>query len=51
MMDLYALNRIVNMADGSVPLKIWLKNAVALSSGMPEAHVFHRALAQLERWR
>jgi hypothetical protein len=42
--DLGALNARRPLADGSVPLEIWLQNAVTLSGSRTEAKVFSRAL-------
>ena len=42
--DLDALNTAGALANGSVPLVIWLSNAIALSGGRQEARVFEEAL-------
>src|SRR3954454_3780778 len=47
--DLETLNGIERLADGSVPLRIWLGGAAALASGTAEARIFRRALDQLDR--
>lgn len=45
--DLQELNRVGALADGTVPLKIWLKNAMTLSAFRRETAVFVRALDQI----
>ena len=45
--DLAALNSAGELADGSVPLKIWLKTAVQLCGGRREEKVFADALERL----
>lgn len=45
--DLGELNRTAQLADGSVPLKVWLENARALSAGRLEGDAFVRALKAL----
>ncbi|MSP62627.1 MAG: toll/interleukin-1 receptor domain-containing protein [Myxococcales bacterium] len=35
------------LADGTVPLAVWLRNAAALTAARPEARVFHAALDEL----
>jgi hypothetical protein len=47
--DLQTLNGIERLADGTVPLRIWLSAAAALASGTDEARSFRRALDQLDR--
>jgi hypothetical protein len=42
--DLHTLNAIERLADGTVPLTIWLENAVALVSNRVESTVFITAL-------
>src|SRR5437762_2060460 len=44
--DLNAMNGTGALADDSVPLAIWLKNAVARAGGKKEAVVFRDALAR-----
>ena len=46
--DLYAMNTVSELADGSVPLAVWLKNAIALSAGRAEAATFQEALHRCE---
>jgi endonuclease G len=46
--DLETLNGIERLADGSVPLRIWLGAAAALASGTDEARIFRHALDQLD---
>jgi nucleoside phosphorylase len=45
--DLDTLNVAGSLTDGSVPLAIWLSNAVASAGLRAEAAVFHAALGQL----
>ncbi len=45
--DLTVLNQIERLSDGTVPLSIWLKNALLLAGPRVEAEVFKRALAAL----
>lgn len=45
--DLSTLNDVGALADGSVPLVIWLENALALAGPRVEAEVFRRGLAKL----
>lgn len=40
LMDLDALNTMSVLADGCVPLLVWLANACALAGGRPESQVF-----------
>lgn len=49
LLDLQALNRAPPLADGSVPLLIWLTSARALSAGRPEGEVFRQAQDALRR--
>ena len=42
--DLDALNSVGTLVDGTVPLAVWLGNAVTLAGPRPESNVFHRAL-------
>ena len=44
--DLGALNDVGELADGTVPLALWLRNALALAGGRMEAAVFRQALEQ-----
>jgi endonuclease G len=44
---LFALNGIERLADGSVPLEVWLRNAALLSPSREESKVFERALGAL----
>jgi tetratricopeptide (TPR) repeat protein len=44
LVDLSELNHHGELADGTVPLHIWLKNAVALVGPRAEGNVFRRAL-------
>jgi len=44
--DLDALNKTQSLADGSVPLVRWLKNAVARAAGKNDAKVFQDALGR-----
>lgn len=44
------LNRTERLVDGSVPLQIWLKNAVPYAAGKPEPRdVISRALAEVSK--
>ena len=45
--DLHALNSVGSLEDGTLPLKIWLQNAVTLSGPRRESAVFRRALEQI----
>lgn len=45
--DLADLNAIPSLADGSLPIRIWLETAAALAGQRPEADVFRRVLSQL----
>jgi hypothetical protein len=47
--DLYSLNKIRALEDGSVPLRLWLEAAALMSRLQPKAAAFRRALASLER--
>src|SRR5688572_21978421 len=42
--DLDALNSVGALTDGTVPLAVWLGNAVALAGAREESAVFRRAL-------
>jgi hypothetical protein len=44
---LFALNTTESLEDGSVPLQIWLSNAIRLSEEKPGVEVFARALATI----
>jgi hypothetical protein len=46
-LDLHAMNRVERLADGTVPLRVWLSNAAQLSSARPESMVFQHARARL----
>lgn len=46
---LHALNAVPALADGTVPLVVWLRAAVALSGARIEARIFENALAELQR--
>jgi hypothetical protein len=48
-LDLEAMNRVERLADGTVPLQLWLSNAMHLSGPRREAEVFRRALDVLVR--
>src|SRR4051812_16719921 len=45
--DLDALNAFGTLADGTVPLALWLKNASSLAGTRREADTFDRALAKI----
>lgn len=45
--DLDALRTTGALASGSVPLLVWLQNALALAGPRKEAAVFHRALCRM----
>ncbi|MEO5730810.1 MAG: hypothetical protein ABIV93_27705 [Byssovorax sp.] len=45
--DLYALNRIESLVDGSIPLETWLDNARTMSFPRREATTFTRHLSSL----
>src|SRR5262245_9259503 len=42
--DLDILNNAASLDDGTVPLQVWLQNAIALSPTRPEAAVFRAVL-------
>lgn len=42
--DLHSMNATPTLPDGSVPLAIWLANAIALSGAQNEAEIFKTAL-------
>lgn len=44
---LHALNNVAPLTDGTVPLAVWLQNAVMLAKLRPEKKVFERALAEV----
>ncbi|WP_437606085.1 hypothetical protein WMF20_34290 [Sorangium sp. So ce834] len=46
--DLDALNATAALVDGTAPLALWLKNAVALAGPRKEVEVFQRALERLQ---
>jgi endonuclease G, mitochondrial len=46
--DLGRMNQIERLADGTVPLKVWLTNAVNLAFGTEHEKVFRRALDDTE---
>jgi Effector-associated domain 5 len=46
--DIGALNNLGRLADGSLPLRAWMKNAVTLSKGRVECDVLREALRKLE---
>lgn len=45
--DLDAINAAGTLADGTVPLAVWLRNALALAATREETAVFRRALGRL----
>lgn len=49
--DLNEFNRVEQLADGSVPLQIWLRNAhrITADQGLPQSEVFASHLDQLGR--
>jgi endonuclease G len=47
-MDLHRLNRIERLEDGTVPLKVWLNQALLLTGHEVQAQLFRRFLAELE---
>ncbi|MEU5208552.1 trypsin-like peptidase domain-containing protein [Streptomyces sp. NPDC020742] len=47
--DLNAMNRVERLVDGSVPLEIWLRNAVAETTEAGPLAVFQRALDEVAR--
>ncbi|MFI9051400.1 trypsin-like peptidase domain-containing protein [Streptomyces sp. NPDC053427] len=47
--DLNAMNRVERLVDGSVPLEIWLRNAVAQTTEAAPLAVFQRALDDVAR--
>lgn len=48
LMDLDALNAAGELADGSLPLAIWLSNAIPLCGGRQEEKVFAEALERVQ---
>jgi hypothetical protein len=46
--NLFHLNSVEKLADGTVPLKLWLQNAWALAKVLPGATLFHETLTLLE---
>lgn len=46
--DLYRLNQVARLRDGSVPFLVWLSNAAVLTAHWPEAKVFEAARAEVE---
>src|SRR5690242_12717641 len=49
LLDLNALSRGGTLPNGSVPLAIWLRNAIHLAASHPEAAVFITILDRVER--
>ncbi|MGG7575468.1 hypothetical protein [Streptomyces sirii] len=47
--DLNEMNRVERLVDGSVPLEIWLRNAVAETTEADPLTVFQRALDEVAR--
>ncbi|WP_222946985.1 trypsin-like peptidase domain-containing protein [Streptomyces sp. TRM49041] len=47
--DLVAMNRVERLVDGSVPLEIWLRNAVAQTTESAPMAVFQQALDDVAR--
>ncbi|KIZ15089.1 trypsin-like peptidase domain-containing protein [Streptomyces natalensis] len=47
--DLASMNRVERLVDGSVPLGIWLRNAVAQTTESAPLAVFQRALDEVAR--
>lgn len=47
---LYKLNEVPQLLDGTVPLAVWLRNAIALSGHRSEGDVFQRALDELSQF-
>ncbi len=47
LMDIDALDRIGELTDGSVPLAVWLRNAIQLCGGRQEEKIFSDALEQV----
>jgi len=45
--DLHTLNALESLADGTVPFRLWLTNALTLTSSRSESAVFQRALHKL----
>lgn len=44
---LHALNDVPALADGMVPLAVWLQNAATLTSASPDARVFKDAMREI----
>lgn len=47
-LDLGVLNGVRRLSDGSVPMKIWLRNAVAFSAGRDDAEPLRQKLDEIE---
>ena len=47
--DLNSLNRLPKLPDGSIPLALWLENAIDLFAPFPEVETFKTALEDLKR--
>src|SRR5919197_3594837 len=47
--DLNEMNRVERLVDGSVPLEIWLRNAVAETTEAGPLTVFQQALDEVAR--
>ncbi|MER6917108.1 trypsin-like peptidase domain-containing protein [Streptomyces sp. NPDC000594] len=47
--DLQRMNRVERLVDGSVPLEIWLRNAIAQTAEAAPLDVFQRALDEVAR--
>ncbi|WP_439406222.1 trypsin-like peptidase domain-containing protein [Bradyrhizobium sp. DASA03076] len=47
-LDLGVLNSVRRLSDGSVPMKIWLRNAVTFSVGREDAEPLRQKLDQIE---
>lgn len=48
MADLGSMNQVERLADGTVPLQVWLANAATLATGTVQERVFRRALDDVE---
>src|SRR5262245_47902513 len=46
--DLNVLRSTERLADGTVPLAIWLKNAIAIFSSLTQVNTFHHALDEIQ---
>jgi hypothetical protein len=48
-LDLGALNRAGNLVDGTIPLEIWLRNAIHFAAGRAQTAIFEQGLETARR--